>query len=75
MSESAAKEILSDQIPAIVDWCDRYMHQEPVEGKGNIDFKRFAMIKLYYCDYGNTLYIVQFNNRIIIIIMCMHDIL
>ncbi len=39
MSDAAALEMLTQYIPAIVDWCDKYMHSEPVEGLGNIDYK------------------------------------
>ena len=39
MSEAAALKLLTQQVPAIVEWCDRYMHSEPVEEKGSSNCK------------------------------------
>ena len=40
MSEVAAMEILSEYVPAIMEWCETYMRKEPVSGGGEIEFKR-----------------------------------
>ena len=39
MSDTSALDTLTEYIPAIVEWCDKYMHNEPVENQGNIDYK------------------------------------
>ncbi len=42
MSEAEAMEKLCDHIPAIKQWCDKFLHSEPLQGLGNIDFKRYV---------------------------------
>ena len=44
MSEVVAMELLSGHIPAIEEWCRRFMHSEPHHEMGNIDFKRFLFV-------------------------------
>ena len=33
---------LWEHVPAMLEWCDRFLHSDPVPGKGDIDFKRSA---------------------------------
>ena len=44
MSEVAAVEVLSEHVPAIMDWCETYMKKEPTAGSGEIEFKRYSHI-------------------------------
>ena len=43
MSEVAAMEILYEYIPAIMEWCEVYMKEEPTTGSGVIEFKRYLV--------------------------------
>lgn len=38
VSETAFAEKLSECVPSIVDWCDRFLHNSPCVGKGDIPF-------------------------------------
>jgi len=31
---------LRDHIPAMLEWCARFLHSDPVPGKGEIEFKK-----------------------------------
>ena len=44
MSEVAAVEILSEYVPAIMEWCETYMRKEPATGSGEIEFKRYMFM-------------------------------
>ena len=41
---------LQEHVPAMLEWCDRFLHSDPVPGKGDIDFKRLAEVQV--CDGG-----------------------
>ena len=43
MSEMAASAILSEYVPAIMEWCTTYIKKEPVAGSGEIEFKRYIL--------------------------------
>ena len=43
MSEIAAMEILYEYVPAIMEWCEMYMKEEPTSGSGEIEFKRYTI--------------------------------
>ena len=36
-------EILYEYIPAIMEWCEVYMKEEPTAGNGEIEFKRYSV--------------------------------
>lgn len=40
MSEVDAMELLLGHVPAIEEWCMKFMHSEPQQGLGDIEFKR-----------------------------------
>lgn len=49
MSEVAAKAILGEYVPAIMEWCETYMKKEPVTGSGEIEFRRYKVTTLLFC--------------------------
>ena len=36
-------EILYEYVPAIMEWCEVYMKEEPTAGSGEIEFKRYLI--------------------------------
>ena len=42
LSETDMVARLWEHVPAMLEWCDRFLHSDPVPGKGDIDFKRSA---------------------------------
>ena len=39
MSDEAAMEHLMEYVPAIEEWCGNFMHSEPQQGVGDIEFR------------------------------------
>ena len=50
LSETDVVASLREHIPAMLEWCNRFLHSDPVPGKGDIDFKRLAEGQV--CDGG-----------------------
>ena len=40
MSEADALVLLLEHVPAIEEWCMKFIHSEPQQGLGDIEFKR-----------------------------------
>ena len=52
-------ELLLKYVPAMEEWCQKFMHSEPQEGKGNIEFKRSFYYKLCMLAFPCTLMYVS----------------
>lgn len=50
LSETDVVASLREHVPAMLDWCNRFLHSDPVPRKGDIDFKRLAGGQV--CDGG-----------------------
>ena len=41
MQDKEATDLLLQFLPAVQDWCLKYLHSEPQDDRGNIEFRRY----------------------------------
>lgn len=59
MSEEVAMKQLLEYAPAMEEWCRKFMHSEPQEGLGDIEFKRYSVS-----------YVKVFPVQVLLVVVC-----
>ena len=49
MSEVVFAEKLLEYVPVIVDWCNRFLHDSPLPGRGEIHFNGYSNVCVCVC--------------------------